>query len=222
MFEFFRTLSLLSDVPDSAIQTLCKLSRQQFYNRNDILIEQEANVGTVFFVQSGFIKLVRMDEEGRECIQRIVGEGFLLPGTSLFYHDPLPTFAHCLTDATVIAVAQRDFEEWVAPFSKTLMRLAGEMNRRVYHMYQWTHQLAVSDTTQRVHYFLQYWASTYGYPETDGVHIDFPITQTEMAQLLGIRRESVNRVWNDLRKRRVLRGHNQSWILDADWHVQIS
>ncbi|QSO51995.1 Crp/Fnr family transcriptional regulator [Alicyclobacillus curvatus] len=217
MLDFFSTLPLFSDVPTSALESLCKLSHTAHHRKNKMLIGQQANERTIFFIQSGYVKLVRVDEDGRECIHRIVRDEFFLPGTSLFYHDPLPVSAYCLTDATIIEVPQAEFERWLEPFPKTITRIAGEMNRRLYQMYEWAHQLAVSGTLERVHFFLDQLATTYGYTEADGVHIDLPVTQTEIAQMLGVSRESVNRVWNTLRRSHLLHVQNQSWVLSPDW-----
>ncbi|KPV42216.1 Crp/Fnr family transcriptional regulator [Alicyclobacillus ferrooxydans] len=222
MLDFFSTLPLFSDVPQSALEDLCQFSHRRQYIKHSMLIGQHANVRTVFFIQSGLVKLVHLDEEGRECIHRIVQGGFFLPGTSLFFHDPLPVYAYCLTDTSIIEVPQADFERWVQPFPKTIMQIAGEMNRRLYKMYEFAHQLAVSGTSERLRFFLEQLATDYGSKEADGVHIDLPVTQTEIAQMLGVSRESVNRVWNSLRRSRALRIQNQSWVLSHDWQAHIS
>lgn len=221
MLDFFRALPMFSDIPDSALEVLSQRSHSHHYQKNHMLIEQNANESTVFFIQTGLVKLVRMDEEGRECIHRVVGNGFILPGTSLFYHDPLPEFVYCLTETTVIEVGQEDFEQWIETYPKALIQLAGEMNRRLYHMYEWSHQLAVSDVQQRVRYFLEQMMK-YGQTQADGVHIDLPVTQTEIAQMLGVRRESVNRIWNELRRKNVLSFRHSSWVLCHDWQAKIS
>lgn len=222
MFDFFAGLPLFADVPKSALQSLSTISHITHYPKNKLLIGQQADQKTVFFIQSGTVKLVRLDEEGRECIHRIVRDGFFLPGTSLFYHDPLPVSGYCITDATIIETPQLEFERWIEPFPKTIMRVAGEMNRRLYLMYEWTHRLAVSGTPERVHFLLDQLATTYGHTEADGVHIDLPVTQTEIAQMLGVSRESVNRVWNTLRRSHVLQGQSQSWVLAPDWQTHMS
>lgn len=222
MFDFFRSLPMFSDIPNAALETLCQQSSTRHYRKNHMMIEQESSDSTVFFIQSGFIKMLRMDDEGRECIHRIAGEGFVLPGTSLFYHDPLPEFVYCLTDVTVIEIPQQTFEQWIEPFSKALIQLAGEMNRRLYHMYEWSHQIAVSDVHERVCYFLEELITTYGRVEADGVHVTLPLTQAEIAQMLGVRRESVNRIWNELRRKQVLQLHKASWVVSHDWQTRIS
>ncbi|QQE77244.1 Crp/Fnr family transcriptional regulator [Alicyclobacillus sp. SO9] len=221
MLEFFRALPMFSDVPGSALETLCRLSQIRHYKKNDVLVEQETDTSTVFFVKSGLIKLVHIDEEGRECIHRMVGEGFVLPGTSLFYHDPLPEFVYSVTDTTILEVSQTEFERWIEPYSTALIQLAGEMNRRLYHMYEWSHQLAVSDAEQRVHYFLEQLVSNFGRMESDGVHINLPVTQTEIAQMVGVRRESLNRILKELQRKKVLHLRHQAWVVSLDWQTQI-
>lgn len=222
MLDFFSALPLFADVPKSALESLSKMSHVIYHPKNKMLIAQEANERTVFFIQFGYVKLSRLDEEGRECIHRVVKDGFFLPGSGLFYHDPLPISACSMTKTSVIEVPQIEFERWLEQFPKAMMRVAGEMNRRLYLMYQWAHQLAVSGISERLHFLLTQLATTYGYTEADGVHIDLPVTQREIAQMLGVSRESVNRVWSSLVRSHVLRVQHQSWVLSPDWQLQAS
>ncbi|MCL6452803.1 MAG: Crp/Fnr family transcriptional regulator [Alicyclobacillus sp.] len=222
MFHVFRKLPVFAEVPDSALRTLCEFSCERYVRKHGLVLEQESTRPTVLFVAAGHLKLVRIDEEGREYIQRIVRDGYLLPGTSLFSHRPLPVYVYALTEATVIETCQRDFEQWLLGYPTALAGLVNEFNRRIDDMYERSHHLAVSPATQRVRYFLEQLVEQYGSAEADGVHIQLPVTQTEIAQLLGVRRESVNRIWNQLRRRRVLQLQNQSWVLSHDWMAQIS
>jgi CRP/FNR family cyclic AMP-dependent transcriptional regulator len=50
----------------------------------------------------------------------------------------------------------------------------------------------------------------------DGIHVKLPVTHGEMAHMIGLTRESVNRIRNQLRREGVISGDRDEWILHLD------
>lgn len=49
-----------------------------------------------------------------------------------------------------------------------------------------------------------------------GVHVKLRITHSEMAHMIGMTREFVNRVWTQLRRDGVLSGARNEWVLHPE------
>ena len=221
IFSSLKNIALLQDLPEQALSYLGSLGRIQHFDRNEYISLQGHGNGKVLFIQKGTAKVVHTDEDGREYIHNIIGEGYLLPGASLFSHESLPASVQSMTDSTVIVIPQVSFEEVVLQYPCTLKKLIMEMNRRIYQLYDWQQKLAVGDSNDKMMSLLNRLADEHGNCKTDGIHIKLPITQMEMAQIIGVRRESLNRMWSRLQKKSVVVIQNNEWILSSTWRSQL-
>jgi CRP/FNR family transcriptional regulator, cyclic AMP receptor protein len=59
-------------------------------------------------------------------------------------------------------------------------------------------------TSVRLALLLDYLMTTYGVPCADGMHIDVPLSQPELASLLGTSQPSLHRILTDLRRRDIV------------------
>jgi CRP/FNR family transcriptional regulator len=95
------------------------------------------------------------------------------------------------------------------------LSLLRAMSARLRHATEEAEQLASLTVVERLMRRLQQLAGWAGVPVSDGVKIMLPLTQQELAALVGTSRESVNRALVQLRRRGKVRMQD-GWLILLD------
>ena len=90
------------------------------------------------------------------------------------------------------------------------------MGKRILQLQSKLQEIALFDSHDRVVALIRHLAEEHGQQQSDGVHLKLPVTHSEMARMIGMTRESVNRVWNQLRRDGGLEGDKDEWLLHLE------
>lgn len=192
-------LSLLQHLPlfqGMSDQTLHDLSREfrvcQF-QAGEIIFRQGDFGSTCHVIVRGRVRVFVTGEDGRELSVRILGEGGTVGGMALLEELPRSasveavekTLALELRRDVLISCLQRSPE--LAP---SMLR---DLSARLRYATAETQDMASLTVAERLMRRLQQLAEWCGTPAEGGTRITLPLTQQELANLVGASRESVNR-----------------------------
>ncbi|MGZ4107194.1 MAG: Crp/Fnr family transcriptional regulator [Tumebacillaceae bacterium] len=220
--ELLRSVEFFSELPDLEVQAIGEKLIERNVNRGEFVFMEGEDREYVYFVLRGLIKVFKVDEEGRELIVNILGAGQMFPHVGLFEYAPYPGTAEALVQSSMLAMRVEDFVALADSNPIVMRKLMKVLEKKIKHLQKKLHELALLNSQERVEALLCHFAEEYGERSADGILLRLPVTHSEMAQMIGIRRESVNRVWNQLRKDGVLRGDKDVWVVATDWFEKIS
>jgi CRP/FNR family transcriptional regulator, cyclic AMP receptor protein len=177
----------------------------------------------LYFIHDGAVALSTTSPAGRRTCLAVLGPGdlfgheALLCGTSDHAGDPRPVHpearavvrsrVHSLTTAD-FASAIRSDPAIVAPALGALARVAGSLSRRL-------EQALSLPTPARILALLEDLASAFGRPLEWGIQIDVPLTQEDLAALVGATRETVNRAVRSLERKGLVERTGRHYVLAA-------
>jgi CRP-like cAMP-binding protein len=150
------------------------------------------NPGMVYLLEQGLVRIYRRSETGAEATFGYVspGEGFgELP---LFGLPARESFAEAVIRSSVRKLPRSVFARLVARRPARVLvvtKRIGERRRRIESRVE---HLVFRDVKSRVARILLELAEEYGRPEGEGVVIEVPFAQAELATLAGAVRQSVN------------------------------
>lgn len=150
--------------------------------------------GKLYYIVSGRVKTKKTTEDGKDLILSVLGIGDLI-GEFGAYGDTAHSYcAEVFEDAEIGIVQERDLEALLrrdGEFAVEFMKWIGLMNRIVQSKFRdlllYGKPGALASTLIRM-------SNTYGSPDKDGIRIDMRMTNSDMAELIGTTRESVNRM----------------------------
>ncbi|MEX1030891.1 MAG: Crp/Fnr family transcriptional regulator [Paenibacillaceae bacterium] len=153
----------------------------------------------LYYVRSGIIKLVKSTEEGRDMTMSIVQKGDLIMEMNGF-HVSLHNFsAIVIEDAEVGVIQKKDLEILLqrhGDFALEFMSWMGLMHRitqsKFRDLLMYGKPGALASTLIRM-------CNSFGIACEDGIRIDLKLTNTELAEIIGATRESVNRMLSELK-----------------------
>ncbi|WP_416826789.1 Crp/Fnr family transcriptional regulator [Ectobacillus polymachus] len=157
-------------------------------HKGEILFRQ-GEEGPLYHIHSGLLKVVRLQEDGTSFLFNIIVPGETIPHHSLLspkeYHGTAIALVH--TEAEPILPQQ--WYEQLQQEPQAYATIAMQLQSKLRMMQERIDQLTTVSSKERVER-LQQWFSTY----LGDIPIYDILTQTEIAQLVGLRRETVNRI----------------------------
>ncbi|MFD0714831.1 Crp/Fnr family transcriptional regulator [Paenibacillus sp. GCM10027626] len=157
-------------------------------HKGEVLFRQGES-GPLFRVEQGLLKVVRIHEDGSQFIFNIITPGEVIPHHSLITPKEYHGTAIALTTCEVSIIPA---SEWYAELEQTAdnyRRAASLLQSKLRMMQQRIDQLTAIEPRERLQR-LEQWFRSY---ITDIPFTEL-LTQEEIGQFLGLRRETVNRL----------------------------
>jgi CRP/FNR family transcriptional regulator len=169
------------------------------------LLTSETAPECVFFLDSGFVKVIRRGDDTKEVILSIVGPGELFAEHALLHRVARPFTAEILQEGVIheiprevfLAFSQRHPEVWAMLWEVALHRQLEAEHK--------TALLCLEDVEFRILYYLGKLASQFAVPVNDQDEYSVPLSQSELASLIGATRETTSTTLNGLARQGLLR-----------------
>ncbi|WP_206831118.1 Crp/Fnr family transcriptional regulator [Alicyclobacillus fructus] len=211
-----REFSLFRDLSEEELGRVAHLAILRQFDRGDTIFIEGTPREAVFFIVRGLVKVEKVDEEGREHIVAVLGKGQMFPHVGFFQDRPYPGTARAIEPTAVYAISTSAFDALLRRYPPLAIKLLRVLADRIVQLQAKLQELAVYDSRQRVVAFLRHFAEEHGVPTPEGIRVHLPVTHAEIAQAVGLRRESVNRIWNQLRREGVVEGERDPWLVHLD------
>ncbi|MCL6442325.1 MAG: Crp/Fnr family transcriptional regulator [Alicyclobacillus sp.] len=215
-WEILKQISLFKDLTPTELEHVLELAVEHHYERGAYVFMEGQEREAVYFIRRGLIKVLKVDEEGREHIVNILGRGMMFPHVGFFQDTPYPGTAQAMEPSILFSIRCKQFDDLLIENPEIARKVMRVMGERILMLQSKLQELASFDSHDRVVALLRHFAEEHGEPCPDGVHVKLPITHGEMAHMIGMTRESVNRIWNQLRRDGVLSGERDAWVLHLE------
>jgi CRP-like cAMP-binding protein len=168
----------------------------------------------LFYVKKGQIKITKMTEEGKELVLYIFQEGDLVGELGNTAEARYSFSAKATRDCEVGVIQQKDLETLIwqhgdvaVEFMKWMSNMHAITRSKFRDLMLYGKKGALCSTLIRL-------ANSYGKITTAGIILSQRFTNTELAELIGTSRETVNRMLSHLKTEGVIR-------LEKDGTIQI-
>lgn len=209
--------TLFASLDADGIAALRSAMTVQELQRGDVLFSAGTRSTAVFVIASGRVALSRTTSDGSSTILALLGPGDLVGELALFDDVPHTAAATALGEVTVWRMDHDEARHWLAAHPDTLWAVARYVAQRVRRGNAVLTARGADDVTTRVAGFVLELARRFGTPSQLGIEVAHDLTQDEMAQLVGAKRETVSRVLADFAAREWIAPQVRSMlVLDAD------
>jgi CRP/FNR family transcriptional regulator, cyclic AMP receptor protein len=202
--------SPLSGVPffaslgEDALQALEQACRRRVFQRGETIFYEEDPGSALYILQAGQVKIVRLAPDGEERILHLQGEGSCLGELSLIDGALRSARAVALDRVEALVLYREPFLELLSrhpPVALAVMSALAGMVRRLSAQLQ---DLTALDVPGRLAKKLLELAATHGQSTPEGRHIPLPLTQQELAHMIGATRVAVNQALSAFRQQGLL------------------
>jgi CRP/FNR family transcriptional regulator len=148
----------------------------------------------LFLVTEGAVRLASVTAGGREVIVALLGRGELF-GESALLAAPSPVEARSIACTEVVALPVSSIRSIVERQPATAEQLLRLVAARLHRTRAALEEALSLDIPARVAGRLRELAADHGVHDAGGVRVELPITQEELARMVGVSRETVNRTF---------------------------
>jgi CRP/FNR family cyclic AMP-dependent transcriptional regulator len=186
---------LFAGLEEQDLAALAREMRARRFRRGEVLFHMGDPGDALFVVTSGAVKISLPSEEGDEAIIATVREGEFFGELALLDGAPRSATATALEPTETLVLPRPRFRELIA--TEPVLRdalfaaLTAELRRLTTHV----QELHFLDITGRLAARLSRLAATQGRVAPDGTtRLDAPLTQSDLAAMIGATRQSVNKL----------------------------
>jgi len=207
---------LFDGMTGEPLAALTRTLRTRRFRRGEVLFHEGDPGDALFIVASGAVKVVVPSEDGEEAILATLRRGDFLGELALLDGAPRSASAIAMEPTETLALPRDQFRVLVATEpairDALLASLAGELRRLTTHVAE----LHFLDLTGRLAARLARLAEEHGEPGADGsVRLDAPLTQSDLAAMIGATRQSVNKLLGEFEASGLIRIERDSIVVTS-------
>lgn len=178
-----------------------------------ILFLEGDDLDVIYRIKEGLIKINRVHQSGDEKVFDILGEGdyvallAVLQGKTEYVAS-----AETLTDCTLLQMTYQDVKD---AYESNLLFQQSCLHCAVTRTHSFQNKLFHStniDTEEKILGILQLLANRYGITENGVITLTLPFNRTVLADLIGIRRETLSRKLSSMQDQGILTIDKQDFI----------
>lgn len=189
-------------------ESLTSVARPRAFADNAILCMEGEPSTHVFILLSGWVKVITVTDEGRENLAALRGEGDIVGEIAQITGYRTATVRAIATVRTLIIGAEQFgvFLDAHAEAARVYRRIMAEYQRSAHESQR---SKALSSGSRRLACLLLDLAEQYGERTNGGLTTALPLSQEELASLIGSSRATVTRALSDWRSRRMIATHQR-------------
>lgn len=180
-----------------------------------VFYESEQASEKMFMIKSGRVRLYHLAADGKIFTTAILEAGTFF-SAAVFGNQNNGGYAEAVMDCTICLMSRRDVETVLLADSRIAFRIIEALGKRLLEAERRLADLVLKNLPARVISLLLQYAR-------QNASADVRLTHEELAQMLGIRRETVSRILNDLQNRQLIEQHRgRIALLDLEKLEKIS
>jgi CRP-like cAMP-binding protein len=184
--ELLRSIELFSELDDAVLQHLLEEAESLTLIRGDVIFEEGSEASDLYVVESGRVAIGNKSFDGRESMIALMGPGSLFGEMSLFDGLGRSAEARALEASVVVAFPFEPLRQLWRDHPEMLWKVIALLTARLRSMDEALADSFFLDVTGRTAKHLLELAG-------DNDEFELPITQEELAGLVGASRERVNK-----------------------------
>jgi CRP-like cAMP-binding protein len=195
--------------PDE-LERLAAGARRRPYPKGAVLFVEGDPGTSLYVVEAGRVRIVLTTPQGKELLFAVRGPGEFFGDMALLDGAPRSADAIAAEDCRLLFLSREDFVRFIEAQPGAALRLLAVLSRRLRRGMRQQQDATLLDVAARVSSALLQLADEEGQPAPAGdgpwaVVVAAPLTQAELAALVGVTRESVNKWLQYYRRRGWLR-----------------
>ncbi len=176
------------------------------YDKDEIIFRQGDESQEIYVVLKGKVRIFKISPSGGETSIDIFSTYDIIGELAAIDQQPRSATAKAISPVTLLTMSQERFMEHVRAMPNLAIALAQLLSQKLRWNASFAESIAQFDAAGRLLHILLLYNERYGRALVPGkrYELDLALTQSDLASMVGARREWVNRILNDWRRRGLL------------------
>ena len=167
--------------------------RQLYYRKGETFLRAGDTPVGIFYIKKGFVRLYSLSSAGKELTLVLYKPGDFFPVVWTFTSQPSAYYFETLCDCEIIKAPKDKFINFVEENKGVLYEIIDHILQRFQVALRRMESLTFGNASARLASVLLIYASRFGVKqENTGIVIPIPLTHKDIANLVGVARETVS------------------------------
>jgi CRP-like cAMP-binding protein len=190
----------LADLSEADSERLRRSSSSQQYARGAIVFEPAAQPQSVYLLEQGLVRIYRLSAEAAETTLGYVRAGEVFGELEVFSDRPRESFALSVRPSRIWRVPRVELQRVLGSHPRIAISVSEQIVRRFKRIESRVESLALRSLRSRIGHILLELAEDFGRAVDGEIRFELPLSQLDLATLVGATRQSVNACLRDLRE----------------------
>lgn len=203
--SFLKSVPLFTGLEDDQLDDVINRASYRRFAPTVTIFHQDMPGTMLYLIESGCVRIFSLGKTGQELTLSILGPKEMFGELALLDRKPHSASAVTMNETVVWMLSLRDFEDLLDRYPSILREINVTLVNRLRKTTHLVEALIFEDILGRLAYQFLHLMDQYGQTVSDGIVIDVPLTQAELATLVGATRESVNKCISIMRSQNLIR-----------------
>jgi len=202
---------------------LLKNGRRHVLPKGQVMGNIWDNLGLAY-VESGYIKRYLITREGNQSILVLYGPGYIFPFTPVYrklfglelYEGDQAFYYEAMSNAIVRSIKMNVLEDYCRDHPSVHKDLFYVTGTRLNLVIANSETLSLGNSYRKLASQLVYFANHFGQTSGEGIKILIPLTNTDLASILNLTRETVSRSFSRLQQKGLVKSGKNITVLDIE------
>lgn len=222
--ELLARTSLFASLPREELLGLASRLRVRRFAKGAMIVRIDEAERSLFLIRSGTVKVMRPLATGDEAVMSILGPGEFFGELGLLDGQGGTATVVALEAAEILVLSREDFLGYLQAYPPAAGAAIALLSERVRYLGDQLEEAYALELPQRLARRLLALGRTHGKKTPVGLAIDLPLTQSDLAGMVGASRQRVNRLLGEWQDRGLLRlgSHGTMVLLRPEIFAQLS
>lgn len=178
--------------PGVKLENFFKLNRPTTHRKGDVVLGASDVSSFVYYLSKGYIKDSAVSKEGAEYTLFIFKPADIFPYNWAFNKLPNEHSFSAITDCVIYKCQRDDFLKFIKSDPEVLFMLTQRVLIRLRGVLQRLEYSAFGNAYKRVASIYIILSERFGVSTPDGIKISFPLSHQDIAELVGVTRETAS------------------------------
>lgn len=190
--EILRRVQIFGGLTETELQFLAERAVPRNYRKGELLFMEGDPCTGLFVIQSGRVRIFKSSPNGREQVLAVEGPGSSVAELPLFDGGNYPASTAALEDASIYFISKQDFHSLCLVHPQVPLKVLKVVGARLRRLVGIIEELSFTTVRSRLIVALVRRAKT-GKKTREGIEIELPPSNQELASEIGTVRELVSR-----------------------------
>ena len=205
---------IFCDLPAAALQAFENIKYATAYPKGAVLFVEGQSPRGIFVLCKGRVKLSICSTDGKTLILKITEPGEVLGLSASVSGKPYELTAETVDPCQVNFVKRVDFLRFLRENADACLRVAEQLSEKYNSACREIRSLGLSHSAaEKLAKLLLEWSARNGEAAKVEPRVKLALTHEEIAQMIGTSRETVTRLFADLKKRQIVQTKGSSLLI---------